>query len=103
MGLVLEWLEGEGGIEGIYKKNLEKAAILYDFLDQSDKFHARADKKYRSLMNVTFFSPSEETDARFVAEGAEGGACGPEGAPRGGRYAREHLQRDAARGRRGRS
>ena len=71
--LVLEWLKEQGGVEGIYVKNLEKAKILYDFLDASEKFTALAAKKDRSLMNVTFVSPDKETDARFVKEAADAG------------------------------
>jgi len=72
-GLVLEWLKEQGGVEGIYQKNVEKAQILYDFLDQSEKFRPLAKKEHRSLMNVTFVSPDAETDARFVAEAAKAG------------------------------
>ena len=72
-GLVLEWLKEQGGVEGIYKQNVEKAQILYDYLDQSEKFRPLAKKEHRSLMNVTFVSPDAETDARFVAEAAKAG------------------------------
>ncbi len=72
-GLVLEWLKEQGGVEGIYEKNVEKAKILYDFLDNSEKFTALADPKFRSLMNVTFVSPDKDTDARFVAAAADAG------------------------------
>ena len=72
-GLVLEWLKAQGGVEGIYEKNVEKAKILYDFLDNSEKFTALADPKFRSLMNVTFVSPDKDTDARFVAAAADAG------------------------------
>lgn len=53
-GLVYKWLLGLGGLEAMKKINERKAAILYDFLDSSKLFKPVADKKYRSMMNVTF-------------------------------------------------
>ena len=78
-GLVLEWLKAQGGVEGIYEKNVEKAKILYDFLDNSEKFTALADPKFRSLMNVTFVSPDKDTDARFIAAAADAGLVSLQG------------------------
>ena len=53
-GLTFDWLLSIGGVEAIYQVNQEKAKLLYDFLDNSKLFKATAQKKYRSLMNVTF-------------------------------------------------
>ena len=49
------------------KRNEEKAAILYDFLDQSKFFTGAVRKEDRSLMNVPFVTPSKEQDADVVA------------------------------------
>lgn len=68
VGLVLEWLDSIGGIKAIQKINEEKAALLYNFLDESKMFSSPVEKKYRSLMNVPFVSPSEELDKKFLAE-----------------------------------
>lgn len=67
-GLCLEWLQSMGGVESIEKTNIEKAAMLYDFLDESRLFKPTAQKEFRSRMNVTFVTGSAETDARFVQE-----------------------------------
>ena len=69
-GLVFKWLLKTGGLEARKKLNEEKAAILYDYLDHSKLFIPYVDKGSRSLMNVTFRTPSEELDAEFL-EGAK--------------------------------
>jgi len=66
-GKVFKWLKKNGGLEAMKKRNEEKAAILYDYLDSS-KYIACAEKESRSIMNVTFRTGSEELDALFVAE-----------------------------------
>lgn len=65
-GLCLEWLKKEGGVRVIYMRNQVKAKLLYDFLDESRLFCGTAARESRSLMNVTFRTPSPETDAAFV-------------------------------------
>ena len=55
------------------KINRNKAGILYDFLDSQSFFVNPVEKKYRSLMNATFTSPSAELDKKFCAEAAEAG------------------------------
>lgn len=66
LGLVLDWLEKQGGVAGMEKLKKEKAALLYDFLDNSALFKACARPDSRSDMNVTFRTGSEELDAAFV-------------------------------------
>lgn len=66
--LVLEWLKGIGGVKAIQKINYEKAALLYDFLDNSKLFKNNNVKKDRSIMNVTFVTGLPELDDKFVKE-----------------------------------
>ena len=73
LGLVLEWLEGRGGVEGMEKIKHGKAALLYDALDSSRLFTCAAEPGSRSDMNVTFRTADPELDARFVAEAAAAG------------------------------
>ena len=68
LGLVLKWLDTQGGVEGMEKIKTEKAKILYDVLDDSKMFSGCATKEARSDMNVTFRSTSEELDDEFVKE-----------------------------------
>ena len=56
LGKVLHWIEKNGGAEGMLKRNKEKADYLYDFLDNSDFYHATTEKGSRSLMNVPFLT-----------------------------------------------
>ncbi|MGI5901179.1 MAG: 3-phosphoserine/phosphohydroxythreonine transaminase [Desulfitobacteriia bacterium] len=67
-GKVFKWVQRMGGLEAMKKRNEEKAAILYDFLDNSKLFKGTVIKKDRSLMNVPFVTGSKELDAKFIAE-----------------------------------
>ncbi len=69
-GLVFKWLLKNGGLAARKKANEEKAKILYDYLDSSKFYRPYVDKDSRSLMNVTFRTPSDELDAEFL-EGAK--------------------------------
>jgi len=71
--LVFEWVKELGGVPAIEKINREKAAMLYDFIDNSSLFKGTADPKDRSIMNVTFILPSEELNAKFINEAKENG------------------------------
>ena len=72
--LVLEWLKNEvGGLKAMEKRNVEKAALLYDFLDRSKLFKGCAEKESRSIMNVTFVTGDKDLDAKFVQEAAAAG------------------------------
>ena len=67
-GLVFKWLKNMGGLSVMQQKNEEKAALLYDFLDQSKLFRGTARKDCRSLMNVPFITGDADLDAKFIAE-----------------------------------
>lgn len=66
-GLVLEWLEAQGGLESIYKVNQEKARILYELIDASSLYQCPVRAQDRSMMNVvfTFKKGGEEFEKRF--------------------------------------
>ena len=72
-GLTFQWLKEQGGVKAMEQINIEKAALLYDFLDNSKLFKPTAQPKYRSRMNVTFVTGDADKDAAFVkAAAAEG-------------------------------
>lgn len=71
--LGFEWLKAMGGVSAMYRQNVEKAAILYDFLDQSKLFKGTAQKEYRSLMNVTFVTGDKDLDNEFVKSASQNG------------------------------
>ena len=66
-GLVFKWIKEQGGVPAIYEHNLKKAALLYDFLDNSKMFRGTVEKADRSLMNVPFVTDSEELNKKFIA------------------------------------
>ena len=72
-GKVFKWLKKMGGLEAMQARNEKKAAILYDFLDQSKLFHGTVRKEDRSLMNVPFVTGDKDLDAKFVAEAKAAG------------------------------
>ncbi len=72
-GKVFRWLKEIGGLEEMGRRNREKAAILYDYLDSSRLFRGTAEKKDRSLMNVPFVTDSQEINERFLREAAAAG------------------------------
>ena len=72
-GKVFKWIEKLGGLSAMKERNEKKAAILYDFLDNSQLFKGTVEKDSRSLMNVPFVTGNEELDARFVKEAAASG------------------------------
>ncbi len=72
-GKVFKWLKKMGGLEAIKTRNEEKAAILYDFLDNSKLFRGTVRKEDRSLMNVPFVTGNDEMDAKFIKEAEKAG------------------------------
>ena len=72
-GLCMKWLKKQGGVAGIEKVNIEKANMLYNFLDESKLFKGTAEAGSRSRMNVTFVTGNPDTDAQFVKEAAAKG------------------------------
>ena len=50
----LRWLKSIGGVPEIYRRNKEKAALLYDEIDRNPLFRGTVDKQDRSLMNICF-------------------------------------------------
>ena len=72
--LVLDWIENEiGGLEKMKELNEKKAAILYDFLDESELFKGTVEKESRSMMNVPFVTGDESIDKAFIAEATKRG------------------------------
>jgi phosphoserine aminotransferase len=80
MGRVFKWILDQGGLTAIEKHNEEKAKVLYDAIDGSGGFYRGVSRpECRSRMNVTFRTPSDELDARFVAEALEAEMSGLKG------------------------
>lgn len=71
--LVFEWLRDLGGVAAIYERNVAKATILYDYLDESRLFRSPVRREDRSLMNVPFVTGDADRDAAFVKYAAARG------------------------------
>ncbi len=82
VGLVMDWIEAEGGIAGMEKRNNAKAKLLYDTLEGSGGFYScPVDKASRSKMNVVFrvAGGNEEIEKEFGKEAAAAGLVGTPG------------------------
>ena len=80
VGKVAKWIEDQGGLAEMERRNKKKADLVYGVIDNSNGFYTgHADKDSRSFMNVTFRLPSEELEKKFVAEAAEHQLCGVKG------------------------
>ncbi len=95
MGEVFKWIKAEGGLTAMAEHNEAKAKVLYDYLDQSKMFTARARPGSRSLMNVCFYTAERGAGQQVRGGGDQARVRGAQGPPLGGRAAGQHLQRDA--------
>jgi phosphoserine aminotransferase len=78
VGLVLEWIESEGGLPGMEKRNEAKARLLYDAIESSDGFYScPVEKASRSKMNVVFrVAGGDAIEKKFATEAAAAGLIG---------------------------
>jgi len=91
VGLMMEWIESQGGLTGMQKRNEAKAKLLYDTIDASNGFyHCPVEKDSRSLMNVVFriagangksaaTNPDESAEKEFGKQCAGAGLVGTPG------------------------
>ncbi|MDA0264880.1 MAG: 3-phosphoserine/phosphohydroxythreonine transaminase [Chloroflexi bacterium] len=73
LGLVVQWLTAQGGLDEMGRLNDEKSQVLYQALDSSEFYRGHALPEHRSRMNVTFRLPGADLEDRFVAEAASEG------------------------------
>ncbi|UUX33733.1 3-phosphoserine/phosphohydroxythreonine transaminase [Fundicoccus culcitae] len=66
LGLVLDWVAEQGGLERIAERNRTKAQLLYDYLDQSEMFQPTVFGKDRSIMNIPFITGDDALDKEFI-------------------------------------
>ena len=81
MGLVLEWIEAQGGLAAIEKRNAAKAKLLYDAIDASRFYQCPVEVGSRSKMNVVFrvAGGNEPIEAKFVAQAEAARIAGVKG------------------------
>src|SRR5690606_27521203 len=51
-GLTFQWLRRQGGVAAMEKINIQKAALVYDYLDSTEFYANPVPKANRSRMNV---------------------------------------------------
>ncbi len=77
---VLSWVKDQGGLAKVEQVNRKKAARLYGVIDKNPQFYrSPVEKESRSVMNVVFRLPSEELEAKFIAEAKNRGMVGLKG------------------------
>jgi len=80
LGLNVEWMLGQGGVAEFARRSERKSRALYAAIDGSGGFYRNeVAPGARSRMNVPFFLPDAELDARFVAESRAAGMIGLKG------------------------
>lgn len=70
VGETLKWIKNEGGLKAIEQRNIHKANLIYNVVDENSSFYKGSviHKEDRSLMNLTFNLPSEELEEKFIKE-----------------------------------
>jgi phosphoserine aminotransferase len=78
---IFRWLEAQGGLAAMETRNANKAAAIYNVVDQSNGFYTGtvSVKEQRSHMNLTYRLPSEELTDEFVKSAAKNGMVGLKG------------------------
>jgi phosphoserine aminotransferase len=78
---IFRWLEAQGGLAAMEKRNATKAKMVYDAIDNSNGFYKGtvSNKEQRSHMNVTYRLPSEELTDEFVKTASKNGMVGLKG------------------------
>lgn len=74
IGKVLRWMKDKGGLPAIEQEAADKAAILYNTIDNSGGWYSSpVEPTNRSHMNVVFRLPSEELEKKFISEAEANG------------------------------
>ena len=77
--LTLRWIEAEGGLEEMGKRNQAKADLLYHTIDSLPAFHCPIAKEDRSIMNAVFFLTNPALEEPFLALCKSEGMIGVKG------------------------
>jgi len=66
-GLTFQWLQAQGGVAEMERRNIAKAKLLYDYIDASELYENRVAVADRSRMNVPFFLRDASLNDAFLA------------------------------------
>lgn len=70
-GLIFDWVERQGGVAEMQRRNMAKAGLLYDLISASEIYTSPAAAEDRSITNVVFTLPTQELTDKFAAEAKE--------------------------------
>lgn len=76
---VVEWIENEGGLETMGRRNGAKADALYQAIDASDFYTCPVEPECRSMMNAIFRLPERGLEEEFAATAEAAGLSGLKG------------------------
>ena len=79
LNLVMEWLEGKGGISSISAINDAKSEAVYELIDRTEYYRSPIEPSNRSKMNIVFRLPSEKLEAKFIKDAKAVGLVGLKG------------------------
>ena len=79
LGLVLEWIEAQGGVEQLGVNNQVKAETLYDTIDKSDFYRNLVHPEVRSRMNIPFLLADSELESTFLEQAGKADLDGLKG------------------------
>ncbi|MDO8954356.1 MAG: 3-phosphoserine/phosphohydroxythreonine transaminase [Gammaproteobacteria bacterium] len=71
--LVFTWLLNQGGLAEMAKRNAEKAALLYEYIDSSKFYKNRVPVECRSLTNITFQLSDPHLELKFITQSQTNG------------------------------
>ena len=77
--LTLRWIEKEGGLIEMEKRNKAKAELLYNTIDSLPAFFCPIAKEDRSIMNAVFFLTDPSKEESFLALCKNNGMIGVKG------------------------
>lgn len=72
-GLVFKWLLAQGGLVEVEKKNIAKAELLYNAIDNSSFYANNVDASVRSRMNIPFTLADDSLNGTFLSEAKAAG------------------------------
>jgi len=79
LNLVMEWLEGKGGVSSISAINDAKSEAVYELIDRTEYYRSPIEPSNRSKMNIVFRLPSEKLEAKFIKDAKAVGLVGLKG------------------------
>ena len=79
VNLVMKWILDQGGLGAVEQRNNEKAAILYDYIDNAEFYYGLVEKEDRSKMNIVFRIKNNDLEGEFLEQATASGLIGLKG------------------------